>query len=81
SIPPSAATALPRLRTAQSRGVGGKTVTAEIVGPVSLTIGGTKRTLAEAAVIPDRPAGVLGFDLLSRMTLIVHAEGGFSIGD
>ncbi len=80
SIPASAATALPRLRTAQSRGVGGKLVTAEIVGPVSLTIGGTKRTLAEAAVIPERPAGVLGFDLLSRMTLIVHADGGFSIG-
>ncbi|WP_404369671.1 aspartyl protease family protein [Sphingomonas sp. MMS24-J45] len=81
SIPASAATALPRLRTAQSRGVGGKIVTAEIVGPVSLTIGCIGRTLAEAALIPDRPAGVLGFDLLSRMTLIVHADGGFSIGD
>lgn len=80
SIPASAAAALPRLRTAQSRGVGDKMVTADIVGPVSVIVGGAPQTLAEAAVIAERPTGVLGFDLLSRMTLIVNADGGFSIG-
>ncbi|MBP2276748.1 Aspartyl protease [compost metagenome] len=81
AIPPAAATQLPRLRTAQSRGVGGKMVTMDIVGPVTLKVGNAPRPLPEAAVVEGRPTGVLGFDLLSGMTLVLHADGAFSIGE
>lgn len=81
AIPATAATRLPRLRTAQSRGVGGKTVTMDIVGPVTLKVGDAPQPLPEAAVVEGRTTGVLGFDLLSGMTLVLHADGAFSIGE
>jgi hypothetical protein len=32
-------------------------------------------------VVEGRTTGVLGFDLLSGMTLVLHADGAFSIGE
>ncbi|MDG2535406.1 retropepsin-like aspartic protease [Sphingomonas sp. HITSZ_GF] len=72
SLPANLLPDAPRLGGERHGGVSGVARTSDLIGPVTLNLGGRDLRLAQARRAPPGKGGVIGFDLLSSAILVLR---------
>jgi predicted aspartyl protease len=79
TLPTQLLDGVPRLAAERRQGASGQAQTFDRAGPVTLRIGKREMTLEAVGVAPDDRGARIGFDLLSRATLLLCRNGAMAL--